>query len=30
MEGRYLTGIKGQTENWDGLERVGNKGVHCE
>lgn len=21
MEGRYLTGIKVQTENWDGLER---------
>lgn len=21
MEGRYFTGIKGQTENWDGLER---------
>lgn len=22
MERRYLTGIKGQTENWDGLERA--------
>lgn len=22
LEGRYLSGIKVQTENWDGLERV--------